>query len=309
MPVNVGPPVPSTRLYILDDAMQLSPPGVTGNVFIAGVQVSPGYINPELAEQNARDFLPDPFCSSPGEGERMYRTGDLGFWDLAGNVHVCGRRDRQIKMRGFRVNLDDVGAIAMREMAEVRKAIATEHKGKLVLWVEPEGVDTQELAQRLRSVLPHHAQPKHIVARSKLPLSKNGKLDAKALAQQDVIFEMPCTSTGPDHGLTSFEALIASEWRILLGLDASVKLTSKDSFTALGGHSVLQLNLAARLRSACNMPLAIKDIIQAPTLADMAAVVQARMHCWNAESKNRTTIQMVKSREPYHPTINVVLHV
>ncbi|KAH9864492.1 hypothetical protein J1614_010426 [Plenodomus biglobosus] len=294
--VNVGPPVPSMRLYILDDAMQLSPPGVVGNIFIAGVQVSRGYINLELAEQNAREFLPDLFCPPPSEGERMYRTGDLGFWDSAGNVHVCGRKDRQIKMRGFRVNLDDVGAIAMREMADLRKAIATEHKGKLVLWVEPENLDTHELAQRLRSVLPHHAQPKHIVARAQLPLSKNGKLDAKALAQQDSIFENPCTTMGPDQGLSSFEALIAREWRSLLGLDTSVKLTSKDSFIALGGHSVLQLELAARLRSAWNMPLAIRDIIRAPILADMAAVVRARMHRWNAQSKEEIAIKPLGTR-------------
>ncbi|KAF1362625.1 acetyl-CoA synthetase-like protein [Lizonia empirigonia] len=291
VPVNVGPPVPSTRLYILDDNMHLTPPGVTGNIFIAGVQVSRGYINPELAEQNAREFLPDPFCSSLEGEERMYRTGDLGFWDTAGNVHVCGRKDRQIKMRGFRVNLDDVGAIAMREMTDVRKALATEHKGMLVLWVEPECVDTQELARRLRAVLPHYALPKNIVTRAHLPLSRNGKLDAKALVLEDTVLEMPCASGSRDEGLTNFEALIAKEWRQLLGLDASIKLTPKDNFTALGGHSVLQLNLAARLRSVCRMPLAIRDIIQAPTLAAMATGIQARMRSWNAQSKSETLVR------------------
>ncbi|KAI4641286.1 putative NRPS-like protein biosynthetic cluster [Alternaria ventricosa] len=291
VPVNVGPPVPSMRLYILDDCMQLSPPGVLGNIFIAGVQVSRGYINRDLVEQNAREFLPDSFCPSPSDQERMYRTGDLGFWDSAGNVHVCGRKDRQIKMRGFRVNLDDVGAIAVREMADVRKAIATEHKGKLVLWVEPETLNTQELAHRLRSVLPHHAQPKQIVARAQLPLSKNGKLDAKALAQQDIVFEQPCTAMGPDQGLSSFESLIAREWRSLLGLDSTIKLMPRDNFIALGGHSVLQLDLAARLRIACNMPIAIRDIIRAPVLADMAAVVQKRMHHWRTQSKKEVVVE------------------
>ncbi|KNG46901.1 amp-dependent synthetase ligase [Stemphylium lycopersici] len=192
---------------------------------------------------------------------------------------------------GRRGELDDVGAIAMREMPDLRKAIATEHKGKLVLWVEPEDLDVQDMAQRLRSVLPHHAQPKHIVARAQLPLSKNGKLDAKALAQQEVVFEKPCTIMGPEQSLSSFEALIAREWRALLGLDNSVKLTSRDSFIALGGHSVLQLDLAARLRSACNMPLAIRDIIRAPVLADMAAVVQARMRSWKAQAIKEVAIK------------------
>ncbi|EMD58405.1 hypothetical protein COCSADRAFT_350779 [Bipolaris sorokiniana ND90Pr] len=291
VPVNVGPPVPSTRLYILDDDMNLSPPHVIGNVFIAGVQVSRGYINSELAEQNTRDFLPDPFCPSPSEGERMYRTGDLGFWDSSGNVHLCGRKDRQIKMRGFRINLDDVGTVALREMPTIRKAIATEHKGKLVLWVEPEVVDTQHLAHRLRSVLPHHAQPKHIIAKAQLPLSKNGKLDAKALAQQNSVLEMPCAVIDPEQGLSRIESLVAHEWRALLGIDALTRLSAKDSFTALGGHSVLQLDLATRLRSMLDIPLAIKDIIQAPTLGDMAAIIQARMNRWDAQSDEKRAIR------------------
>ena len=276
------------RLYILDDALELSPPGVAGNVFIAGVQVSRGYINKELAEQNAREFQADPFSASPHGQERMYRTGDVGFWDATGNVHLCGRKDRQIKMRGFRVNLDDVGAIAMREMREVRKAVATEHKGKLVLWIEPAGLDTHELSQRLRAVLPHHALPKHIIARAQLPMSKNGKVDAKALVlhhAQASAREPVRKASASGHGLTKFEALIAQQWRQLLDMDASAEITSKDSFAALGGHSELQLRLAARLRNVCKTPLAFKDIIQAHTLADMAAVVQARVHRWNAQPK------------------------
>ncbi|KAK7540271.1 hypothetical protein IWX49DRAFT_507316 [Phyllosticta citricarpa] len=278
IPVNVGPPVPSTRLYILDDRMELAPPGVIGNVFIAGVQVSRGYIN--MPARTAREFLPDPFCPNLPE-ERMYRTGDLGFWDGAGNVHVRGRQDRQIKMRGFRVNLDDVGAIAVREMASaVRKAVATEHNGKLVLWVEPEDVDTEELARRLHRALPQHAQPKQITAMHRLPMSRNGKLDAKALAQQAAVFEPPCAGTMKGNealSLTRYEALIAQEWRLLLGLDALVSLSPDDSFTGLGGHSVLQLSLAARLRSVCEIPLSVKDVIRAPTLADLAAVVEMRV--------------------------------
>ncbi|KAK8157457.1 hypothetical protein IWX90DRAFT_324270 [Phyllosticta citrichinensis] len=293
IPVNVGPPVPSTRLYILDDRMELAPPGVIGHIFIAGVQVSRGYIN--MPAQTAREFLPDPFCPTLPD-ERMYRTGDVGFWDAAGNVHVCGRRDRQIKMRGFRINLDDVGAVAVREMAPaVRKAVATEQNGKLVLWIEPEDVDTEELARRLHRALPQHAQPKKITAMHRLPMSRNGKLDAKALAQQAAVFEPPCAAgikSGEALGLTRFEAFIAQEWRLLLGLDAFVGLSPDDSFTALGGHSVLQLKLAARLRSVCGIPLLVRDVIMAPTLADLAAVVEMRVQ--SRKARPQATLQATR---------------
>jgi hypothetical protein len=90
-------------------------------------------------------------------------------------------------MRGFRVDLDQVGAIAMHEMSEVHKAVATEYKGKLVLRLEPEAVKTHELAQRLRTVLPKHSMPKKLVARPRLPLSQNGKHDTKTMAFQNAV--------------------------------------------------------------------------------------------------------------------------
>ncbi|OJD30965.1 peptide synthetase [Diplodia corticola] len=297
-PVSVGPPVPSTRLYVLDDALELAPPGVIGNIFIAGVQVSRGYIN--MPAQTARDFVPDPFNRTPAE--RMYRTGDLGFWDARGNVNVCGRRDRQIKMRGFRVNLDDVGAVAAHAMPAVTRAVATEHGGRLVLWVEPEAVDTTELARRLRRALPQHAQPKHIAAVQRLPLSRNGKLDARALALQAAAFEPPCgQATKPAAGLTRFEALLAQEWRLLLGLDAAAAVAPDDCFTALGGHSVLQLGLAARLRSVCKIPLSVKDVINAPTLADLAALVERRVRGREAAPQRVSRAQLPLGRTRLSP--------
>lgn len=274
-PVSVGRPMPGTRVYVLDDHMALQPPGVMGNVFVAGAQVSRGYVN--MADATAREFVPDPFCPDRAD-ERMYRTGDLGFWGPGGDLYVCGRRDRQVKLRGFRVNLDDVAAVAMREMPAVRKAFVTKHRGRLVLWIEPARVDTAELGRRLGAALPAHAQPKTITALERLPVSANGKIDAVALAKAQ-----PVGAEGTGAGRTRapwaptrFEALVAQQWRQLLDLGPDAAVAPDDDFTALGGHSVLQLSLAARLRRVCRVPISVRDVIHAPSLQELARVVQAR---------------------------------
>ncbi|KAF9632962.1 hypothetical protein BFW01_g3825 [Lasiodiplodia theobromae] len=276
-PVSVGRPMPGTRVYVLDDHMALQPPGVMGNVFVAGTQVSRGYIN--MPDATAREFVPDPFCPDRAD-ERMYRTGDLGFWGgpSGDDLYVCGRRDRQVKLRGFRVNLDDVAAVALREMPAVRKAFVTKHRGRLVLWIEPARVDTAELARRLGAALPAHAQPKTITALERLPVSANGKLDAVALAAAQ-----PAGAEWTGGGRTRapwaptrFEALVAQQWRQLLDLGPDVAVAPDDDFTALGGHSVLQLSLAARLRRVCRVPISVRDVIHAPSLQELARVVQAR---------------------------------
>ncbi|KAL1622594.1 NRPS [Neofusicoccum ribis] len=294
VPVSVGRPMPGTRVYVLDDHLALQPPGVVGNVFIAGAQVSRGYVN--MPDATAREFVPDPFCPD-APAERMYRTGDLGFWGQGGDLHVCGRRDRQVKMRGFRINLDDVAAVALREAPAVRKAFATQHRGRLMLWVEPARVDTDELARRLRAALPAHAQPKAITALARLPVSANGKLDATALAAAHAQAHARArTGAGAGAGAgaapwapTRFEALVAQEWRLLLDLGPDAPVAPDDHFTALGGHSVLQLSLAARLRRVCRVPVGVRDVIHAPSLQELARLVQAR--CEQQQQQQQTPPQ------------------
>ena len=272
-PVSLGPPLPSVRLYILNEQSELLPPGVIGNIYVAGIQVSRGYVNNQSKTWSA--FLVDPFASYRSPAERMYYTGDLGYLDRHGRVHYCGRKDRQIKLRGFRTNLDDIAHIVQRLMPTVKRAFATERDGRVILWTEPGEVNTTKLRELLSTSLPAHALPSHIVALGRLPLNANGKVDCKRLAQMDLpvhrqVIPSQTSQLSPD------ESLIAEEWRCLLGLEKMAPIHAHDSFMAMGGHSVLQLALVARLKEKFKVPMTIREVIGAPTLRSIAAVVSEK---------------------------------
>ncbi|KAE8346096.1 hypothetical protein BDV24DRAFT_176994 [Aspergillus arachidicola] len=267
VPVSLGPPLPTARIYILNDHLELQPPGVVGNIYVGGVQVGAGYLDmPDLTE---REFIRDPFATWSQE-ERMYRTGDVGFWDESGNVHCCGRKDRQVKLHGYRINLDDIAEVAYQQMPQIRACVATVEKELVVLWVEPDDVCVSQLDQRLRTHLPPHAVPRRIRPIERIPVSKNGKLDVKSLAsrKEDRIVEViPGTSN-------ALRQTLVNEWRILLGLSPSIEITGSDSFIGRGGDSVLQLSLAARVKKIFGVVITPKDIIEARSLDDMVALVE-----------------------------------
>ena len=286
IPVNIGPPLPAVRAYILNDHRELQPPHTLGSIYVAGVQITRGYL--DLPETTAKAFYPDPFL--PGPSERMYDTGDAGFWGLDGSINCCGRRDRQVKLRGFRINLDGVSNMASLRMPTVRHAAAVVKNSSIMLCVEPEDVDTEELRAHLKECLPPHAVPRVIHAIEHIPLSANGKLDVKSLVtmefrngatlsngvsnkrkQQAVKKECNGTSNGSSN--TNLQKLISEEWQCLLGLDPSHSPSSSDDFVLLGGDSIRQLTLAARLRAVLGLSIKVKDIIRASTFGDLVTVV------------------------------------
>lgn len=280
------------RAYILNDRRELQPPNTLGNLFVAGVQVSHGYL--DLPEVTAKSYFPDPFLPE-SFNERMYDTGDIGFWDTDGKIQCCGRKDRQVKVRGFRINLDGISNMATLRMPTIRHAAAFVKDGGVVLCVEPEDVDTGELRSRLKDALPPHAIPRTIYSIAHIPLSLNGKIDVKSLAAMEVrngtvptngviktskLDSVQQTSSnglsnGVSHALNEahLEKLIAQEWQQLLGLDPAQPLSRSDDFVLLGGDSIRQLNLAARLRSVLGLPIKVKDIIRSSTLGDLVILV------------------------------------
>ncbi|KAI2702420.1 hypothetical protein CBS147317_3386 [Penicillium roqueforti] len=216
------------------------------------------------------EIVPDPFCEGFGQ-EMMYRSGDIGFLDEHGNLHCCSRDDRQVKLRGYRINLDDIPAVVYRTMCSVSKAVAVTENGAVVLWVEPE-IDTELLRRQLAVALPPHSAPKSVYSMTKLPLTKNGKFDIKGLVSNNHVKLVPKSS----QPLNSLEETLAGIWRQLLTLDSKRQISSADDFAVLGGHSLLQLALAARIKSLFNIPITVKDIISASTLRDLARLIQTQ---------------------------------
>lgn len=268
VPVTLGRPLPSARIYVLNNHLELQPTLTIGEIYIAGVQICRGYLGME--KKTSEEIVPDPFCMGSDQ-EMMYRTGDIGFMDEDGNLHCCGRDDRQVKLRGYRINLDDIPAVVYRTMCSVSKAVAVTDNGAVVLWVEPE-IDTESLRRQLAVSLPPHSAPKSVYSMTKLPRTKNGKIDIKGLVSKTHVNLTPKSS----RPLNSLEETLAGIWRQLLTLDSKRQISNADDFAVLGGHSLLQLALAARIKSLFNIPITVKDIISASTLRDLARLIQTQ---------------------------------
>ncbi|MBS2537007.1 amino acid adenylation domain-containing protein, partial [Catenulispora sp. NF23] len=260
----VGRPGRNLRAYVLDDALQPVPPGLPGELYLAGAQVARGYLNqPGLT---AARFPADPFGSP---GERMYRTGDRARWDADGLLEVLGRADEQVKIRGFRIEPGEVEA-ALLGHPDVAEAVVVvrEHAGRpmLVGYLVPAGeriAPAEELRVRLRRTLPDYMVPAAFVALDRIPRTSGGKTDRRAL---------PAPDTQPDSGSeyvaprTGTEEQLAEIWAEALGV---ARVGAHDNFFALGGDSILSIQIVSRARAA-GIALTTKDVFRYQSVAELA---------------------------------------
>lgn len=269
-PVTLGIPQPSMRIYILDHNRSLAMPGVTGEICLAGIQVTRGYIG--RPNETARSFVPDSVFADC-QGEYMYCTGDLGYWNGNGELVCLGRADRQIKLQGFRLNLNDLETRVCRALPEVKAIAIVRHGDFLAAMVEPASLDIAELRSNLLHILPAYAMPSHITAVDTFPKTNAGKLDYKAVAEMAA---RRATTTGPiNRADLPSAAIIADIWRTLLDLGPDVKLDLTSNFIALGGHSIKQLQLASILRQRFDSALPLQTLIQnTTTLGRLAESVE-----------------------------------
>ncbi|MER5929090.1 amino acid adenylation domain-containing protein [Streptomyces sp. NPDC002054] len=266
---TVGRPIRNTRGYVLDAMLRPVPPGSPGELYIAGTGLARGYHDrPGLT---AERFVADPFGAP---GERMYRTGDLVRQRPDGLIDFLGRTDDQVKIRGYRIELGEI-ATALSGHPDVAHAavIVAEQAGgkRLVGYVVPEeGTErgetlVQSLRDHLKAALPDYMVPAALMAVDTLPLTVNGKLDTKALPAPE--FAGPGTSRAPR---TPEEETLCALYAEVLGLaEGSVGIDS--DFFELGGHSLLATRLVARARTALSAELAIRDLFEAPTVAELVA--------------------------------------
>ncbi|KAJ1970448.1 hypothetical protein H4R34_006054, partial [Dimargaris verticillata] len=177
MSVCFSQPIPNTRCYVLDAQLRPVSVGVSGEICIAGLGVSSGYLNqPDLT---AKAFVSDPF--GPGQ---MYRTGDLGCWLPNGKIKYLGRKDFQVKLRGFRIELGEVEQAIMKRPS-VTSVCAVAQDGNLVAFVTPSACDPLSITQLISQSLPPYMVPAAIVPLDALPLTRIGKVDRKALPRVD----------------------------------------------------------------------------------------------------------------------------
>jgi amino acid adenylation domain-containing protein len=256
--VPIGKPIANTQIYILNDSVDLVPIGVVGELYIGGLGVARGYLNqPELS---AARFLGNPFSSDPDE--RMYKTGDLGRWLPDGNLEFLGRNDFQVKIRGNRVELGEIETrlaeypgirdcvVALREDASGDKRLIAYYSsadGKLV--------DPGKLQTELDLKLPKYMLPSEYIHLETFPLTPNGKLDRAALPAPT--FQRECI--GPVSNRMSALCQLFAE---VLNISS---VGPNDDFFKLGGHSLLIVALASRLRDEFDVDLPISTLFEHPT--------------------------------------------
>ncbi|WP_433254121.1 amino acid adenylation domain-containing protein [Streptosporangium sp. CA-135522] len=262
----VGRPLPGARVYVLDEHLRLVPPGMTGEIYLGGDRLARGYLGqPGLT---ADRFLPDPY----GEpGARMYRTGDLGRWLPSGELCFLGRRDLQVKVRGYRVELSEIESV-LTDQPGVAHAVVELRRDRLIGYLVGERVSVSELRARLGERLPEYMIPGRFVWLDELPLKSHGKVDRARLPEPDE--ERPDQEAGFVPAQTPVEEAIAGVWAQVLGL---VRVGVLDDFFDLGGHSLLAAQVVARLRKALpagGRQVSILDLFKHRTVRELAQLVE-----------------------------------
>ncbi len=264
---SIGRPIANTQIYVLDERLELAPVGVWGELCIAGDGLALGYHG--RPGQTAAAFVPNPFALSPGA--RMYRTGDLARWLPNQQLELRGRLDRQVKLRGYRIELEEIEHALKRDLQVSDAAVkvyGAADAQSLVAWVVPAGAASltgEELRQRLSQVLPHYMIPSRIEICDVLPLTPSGKVDRKRLpALQPDRPRLHQSFVAPR---TKTEAKIATIWQTVLSLD---RVGLHDSFFDLGGHSLLLASVREHLRREFAREISMLDLFRHPTVASLA---------------------------------------
>lgn len=310
--VPIGYPIANTQIYILDRDLQPVPVGIAGELYIGGVGLARGYLNrPELT---ADRFIPNPFAQtddgkrrtkdeewldnmagrppssdtrrpkgwpsshSTGRVLRLYKTGDRARYLPTGAIEYLGRFDFQVKVRGFRIELGEIEVALEHQPGVLEAAVLAQESEqgdgnkRLVAYLVPrpgQTVSVNELREALQKELPDYMVPSAFIPLEAMPLTTSGKIDRRELPKLQRVEIKQRTEYVPPE--TPAEEIIAQIWAELLHLD---RISIYDNFFEIGGHSLLAMQLIYRLNEAFEVNLTVRDLLQEPTIANLALQVE-----------------------------------
>jgi amino acid adenylation domain-containing protein len=264
--IPIGRPIPNSTAYVFDREMRLSPPGAVGELYVGGDGLARGYLNrPGLT---AERFVPNPYVP----GERIYKTGDLVRRRPDGMIEFVGRADRQVKIRGFRIELGEIENRLLehayvKEVAVTSTTGADGNKSLCAYYVAQPKVTNSDLREHLASLLPGYMVPSYFCPMDQMPLTESGKIDQRALPEPQ-----PGAEVEQAHAplRSAAEIGVARIWEELL---QTSNVGAHDNFFEIGGHSLKASALASRLSAEFGVPVSLRMVFDAPTVAELAVIV------------------------------------
>ena len=278
----IGRPLGNVICRVLDEQLNPVPLGVPGELCIGGIGLARGYLG--RAGLTAERFVADPYGEA---GARLYRTGDRARWNADGVIEYLGRLDQQVKLRGFRVEPEEIEA-RMLALEGIAQAVVLVRDAQLIgYYTAPAELDEQQVKTALAAELPEYMVPALLMRLDSMPLSPSGKLDRRALPEP--VWHVR-EHVEPE---TPLQQQIAAIWREVLGLPG---IGLRDDFFALGGHSLLATQIISRTRQACDVELPLRTLFEASELgafAEQVALIQA-----SGQRNQQTAIAKVDRSQP-----------
>jgi len=269
--LSIGRPIAGSFAYILNQDLMPCPIGIPGEIYLGGKGLAAGYLNrPELT---AEKFVPDPL--EGGEGNLIYKTGDLGVWREDGKIDFLSRLDNQVKLNGYRIELDEVSAV-LQSMEGVDNAVVvlqTRPSGEKVLAgfvTGDKNLDKRKLITNIKNIVPSFMVPSRLERLDKLPLTPNGKIDRKKL-ESAVVVELE--EEGFEAPTSLMESKLLDLWRKALHSD---KPGITDNFFLSGGNSLLAIRMIGRIKELIGVEISISELFSSPTVSGVAAIIRSK---------------------------------
>ncbi|MED1788412.1 amino acid adenylation domain-containing protein [Brevibacillus laterosporus] len=277
---NIGKPIPTLSIYVLDQERKLLPIGVPGEMYVSGVGVARGYLNRQELTQER--FIDNPYIA----GERMYKTGDLARWLADGTLEYMGRLDHQVKIRGHRIELGEIEEqLLLRSFVQEAIVVARQNKDGInelcAYLVATEDIGNIDVRKALSVSLPDYMLPTYVIQIEKMPLTPNGKIDRKALPKPENSLRSKQEYVAPR---TSLEASLVSIWEDVLEIKP---IGIKDNFFELGGYSLKMLKMINLVAQELNVEIPLKLLYENPTIEYMA---ERAFAFYMEESNNHMTL-------------------